>query len=113
MPRRSALDKQLASRPVLRVRAGPGGGASSPDEDVVAVEEPLEIRVAGDPVAVTMRTPGDDARLAVGFLFGEGILRSIDDVGAVVLVDLGLQVVTTGEQLFVLGGEVGDDLVHA
>ena len=49
----------------------------------VAVEEPLEIRVAGDAVAVTMRTPGDDARLAVGFLFAEGIIRSIDEVGGV------------------------------
>lgn len=51
--------------------------------DHVAVEEPLEIRVAGEPVAVTMRTPGDDARLAVGFLFAEGIIGSIDDVGTV------------------------------
>jgi FdhD protein len=52
--------------------------------DAVAVEEPLEIRVAGEAVAITMRTPGDDARLAVGFLFAEGILRSIDDLGSVV-----------------------------
>ena len=50
-------------------------------KDAVAVEEPLEIRVAGDPVAVTMRTPGDDERLAVGFLFAEGIVASIEDVG--------------------------------
>lgn len=50
-------------------------------EDGVAVEEPLEIRVAGEPVAVTMRTPGEDAHLAVGFLFSEGLLASIEDVG--------------------------------
>jgi FdhD protein len=52
-------------------------------EDVLAVEEPLEIRVSGETVAVTMRTPGDDAALALGFLFAEGVLRSLDDVGAV------------------------------
>src|SRR3712207_6566529 len=43
-------------------------------EDQVAVEEPLEIRVDGRPIAVTMRTPGDDEALAIGFLFGEGLI---------------------------------------
>jgi FdhD protein len=43
-------------------------------EDRVAVEEPLEIRVRGRPLAVTMRTPGHDEELAVGFLHGEGLL---------------------------------------
>jgi FdhD protein len=43
-------------------------------DDEVAVEEPLEIRVDGVPLAVTMRTPGDDEELAVGFLFGEGLI---------------------------------------
>jgi FdhD protein len=42
--------------------------------DVVAVEEPLEIRVGGEPIAVTMRTPGDDEELALGFLHGEGLI---------------------------------------
>jgi FdhD protein len=42
--------------------------------DQVAVEEPLEIRVAGEPVAVTMRTPGHDEELALGFLYGEGLI---------------------------------------
>jgi len=51
--------------------------------DWIAVEEPLEIRVATEPVAITMRTPGDDALLALGFLLSEGIIRSIDDVGSV------------------------------
>ncbi|MCI0670056.1 MAG: formate dehydrogenase accessory sulfurtransferase FdhD [Myxococcaceae bacterium] len=78
--RPSSFRRQLTSRPVLRVTAGECGPHG---EDSVAVEEPLEIRVAGEPVAITMRTPGDDARLAVGFLFSEGIVRSIDDVGTV------------------------------
>jgi FdhD protein len=43
-------------------------------EDVVAIEEPLEIRVDGAPLAVTMRTPGNDEELALGFLYGEGLI---------------------------------------
>jgi FdhD protein len=47
------------------------GGTQEPDR--VAVEEPLEIRVNGAPVAVTMRTPGNDEELALGFCISEGI----------------------------------------
>jgi FdhD protein len=43
-------------------------------QDEVAVEEPLEIRVDGRPLAVTMRTPGHDEELALGFLYGEGLI---------------------------------------
>ena len=43
-------------------------------QDEVAVEEPLEIRVDGQPLAVTMRTPGHDEELALGFLYGEGLI---------------------------------------
>ena len=42
--------------------------------DAVAVEEPLEIRVDGEPLAVTMRTPGEDDELALGFLYGEALI---------------------------------------
>lgn len=52
--------------------------------DAVAVEEPLEIRVDGEPLAVTMRTPGHDEELALGFLLGEGL---IDRPAAVSLTD--------------------------
>src|SRR5437763_16933047 len=42
--------------------------------DDLAIEEPLQIRLAGEDVVVTMRTPGHDADLAAGFLFTEGII---------------------------------------
>jgi FdhD protein len=55
--------------------------------DAIAVEEPLEIRLlrqgdndTGRAVSITMRTPGNDAELALGFLHGEGILHSADDI---------------------------------
>ena len=57
--------------------------------DAIAIEEPLEIRLVKDghenggtgrPVSITMRTPGHDAELAVGFLYGEGLLREPRDV---------------------------------
>jgi FdhD protein len=60
----------------------PGG----PVQDVVAVEEPLEIRIGGRPVAVTMRTPGHDEELALGFCLSEGLrpraARLPDDLAA-------------------------------
>jgi FdhD protein len=48
--------------------------------DEVAIEEPLEIRIGQDPLAVTMRTPGNDEELAAGFLLSEGILRTRADL---------------------------------
>src|SRR5713226_2320200 len=57
------------------------------DEDVLAVEEPLEIRVAWEQteknISVTMRTPGDDYDLAAGFLFTEGLIRSAEDIESI------------------------------
>jgi FdhD protein len=48
--------------------------------DEVAIEEPLEIRIGQDPLAVTMRTPGNDEELAAGFLLSEGIVRVRSDL---------------------------------
>src|SRR5262245_40396641 len=47
--------------------------ANLAEDDPVAVEEPLELRVDGEPLAVTMRTPGHDEELALGFAVGEGL----------------------------------------
>ncbi len=61
------------------------GGAARRALDEVAAEEPLEIRIEGVPIAVVMRTPGDDADLVRGFLLTEGILLRPDEVAAVEL----------------------------
>lgn len=75
-------------RPVLRLDAALGTAVHRPDS--LAAEEPLEVRVraldapAAEPVVVTMRTPGDDVDLALGFLLTEGLLAGPDDVAAAV-----------------------------
>lgn len=51
-------------------------------EDLLAVEEPLEIRVGGKSLAITMRTPGHDFELAAGFLVSEGVISRGDEFGA-------------------------------
>lgn len=65
-------------RQITMTRTGPGGCAESPDQ--VAVEEPLEIRLDGHPVAVVMRTPGADLELVAGFLITEGIISSVAEL---------------------------------
>ena len=59
------------------------GASRALADDELVVEEPLAIRVDGETLAVTMRTPGHDRELALGFLFAEGVIASIDDVSAV------------------------------
>jgi FdhD protein len=55
-------------------------GATSTRPDSLAAEEPLEIRVDGQPLTVTMRTPGDDVDLVHGFLVSEGVIARREDV---------------------------------
>jgi FdhD protein len=70
------MGRVTVRRPVVRVREQ--GVGRRPD--ALAAEEPLEIRVDGKPLAVTMRTPGHDVELAHGFLLTEGVITSISDI---------------------------------
>ena len=74
------------STAAVRVRRLPGEAET---DDRVAVEEPLELRIGGRPVAVTMRTPGHDEELALGFCLSEGLhpagARMADDLAANVI----------------------------
>jgi FdhD protein len=72
----SAVDPHVARTWIERMRDGVRERA----EDELAIEEPLEIRVDGDPLAVTMRTPGEDEELAAGFLLGEGLIAGPEDI---------------------------------
>ncbi|MFF8392508.1 formate dehydrogenase accessory sulfurtransferase FdhD [Streptomyces sp. NPDC016172] len=67
-------------RRVLRIRDGAVG--SRPD--TLVAEEPLEIRLNGKPLAITMRTPGDDFALAAGFLVSEGVLGRAEELANIV-----------------------------
>jgi FdhD protein len=58
-------------------------GVSTARPDFLAAEEPLEIRVAGRPLTVTMRTPGNDFDLARGFLVSEGVVAADSDIAAI------------------------------
>src|SRR3954454_10413134 len=74
-----AVDPHVARAWIERVRAGERERV----EDELAIEEPLEIRVDGAPLAVTMRTPGEDEELAAGFLAGEGLIAVRDELTSV------------------------------
>ncbi|HLG96203.1 MAG TPA: formate dehydrogenase accessory sulfurtransferase FdhD [Bryobacteraceae bacterium] len=70
------MSRSILTVPVQKV----DGDASTPVQDLLAIEEPLEIRLAGEAVSITMRTPGHDTELAVGFLCSEGILTSAQQI---------------------------------
>jgi FdhD protein len=76
----TGFDPHVAATSIEKLR----DGARERMRDELAVEEPLEIRVDGQALAVTMRTPGEDEELAAGFLAGEGLIaghRDIVEVG--------------------------------
>lgn len=71
---------------ILTVPIRKFGGLLDPvvaEQDLLAVEEPLQIRIGDRDLAVTMRTPGNDAELAAGFLFSEGLIRGSHDIRAI------------------------------
>lgn len=70
-------DPRASTASILRWKQGALGQAA---DDSLAREEPLEIRVKGESVAVTMRTPGHDEELALGFLLSEGVIAGAGDV---------------------------------
>lgn len=73
------MGRVTARRPILRIREG----RYSRRPDTLAVEEPLEIRVGGRFLTVTMRTPGHDFDLAAGFLVSEGAVCTPDQVAGI------------------------------
>ncbi|MEV6643956.1 formate dehydrogenase accessory sulfurtransferase FdhD [Amycolatopsis sp. NPDC051371] len=73
------MGRMTSRRRVLRVR----DGVQTARPDTLTVEEPLEIRVAGKALSITMRTPGDDFDLAAGFLVGEGVVRAAADLHSI------------------------------
>ena len=73
------MGRVTSRRRVIRL-VGPG---ITVRPDTLAAEEPLEIRVAGRPLTVTMRTPGHDFDLAAGFLVSEGVVRRSDEVAGI------------------------------
>ncbi|MFC3739971.1 formate dehydrogenase accessory sulfurtransferase FdhD [Paractinoplanes deccanensis] len=73
------MARTMTRRPVVKINlAATGEPRRRPDD--LAAEEPLEIRVRKEPLAVTMRTPGQDIDLAMGFLLTEGVIRDAGDV---------------------------------
>jgi FdhD protein len=76
--------------PVLRV-----GTSAGRDQDLLAVEEPLQIRLGDRDLAITMRTPGNDEELAAGFLFTEGILHAREDIAGITRADNSVTVTLT------------------
>ena len=70
------MNRSILTVPVQKVP----GDSTELFQDLLAVEEPLEIRLAGRTISITLRTPGHDAELGAGFLFTEGILTSPDQI---------------------------------
>jgi FdhD protein len=80
LPRSDGQQQSTTVRRTIRRCVGPDCEAS---EDYLPVEEPLQIRMAGEDVAVTMRTPGHDIELTLGFLYSEGIIAAKADIESI------------------------------
>jgi FdhD protein len=79
---RGAEDTEPAVRLAIRRLSGGEDIAGVPEEDWVAAESPLELRIGNTPATVLMRTPGHDEELVRGFLFTEGLIASAHDIAA-------------------------------
>jgi FdhD protein len=77
----------LTTNNTYRVLRLDTGQAPQQVDDHLACEQPLEIRVGGESINVTMRTPGHDAELAAGFLLSEAIIQSADDIDGIAACD--------------------------
>jgi FdhD protein len=73
------MGRVTVQRRIVRLR----DSAVSRRVDALAAEEPLEIRLNGSPLTITMRTPGDDFDLAAGFLVSEGVIGSADEIDTI------------------------------
>jgi FdhD protein len=83
---RRRVTKITVAAPVVSGGAGNGAGVSE-RADLLAAEEPLGIRIGGQAVSLTMRTPGDDIDLAAGFLVSEGFVDSAADIASIRICD--------------------------
>jgi FdhD protein len=102
------VGKLSTARDIERIDAG----RRTSDSDRLVLEEPLEIRLAGSPLAVTMRTPGHDEELAAGFALTEGVLACAEDLESVRpcaeaewgnIVDLELASAVADQRAFAIG----------
>ena len=90
------MKRSIVSVPVQRAGAQANGRNAS-DQDLLAVEEPLQIRLNDRDLAITMRTPGNDEELATGFLFTEGILTGRDAIASMTPGENSITIVLAGE----------------
>jgi FdhD protein len=74
----------MGRRTVRRRMTRVSDGAPVLKTDTLVAEEPLEIRLGGRPLTITMRTPGDDFELAAGFLVGEGVVARAEEIRSIV-----------------------------
>ncbi len=84
------MNRNIITVPVRRVESG----SNVTEQDLVAVEEPLQIRVNGSDFAITMRTPGQDRELAAGFLLSEGIVHGASQIAGIASDERGTVTVT-------------------
>ena len=84
------MKRNILTVPIQKIESG---GASVREQDLVAVEEPLQIRLGECDVAITMRTPGHDRELALGFLYTEGLLTNLDQIADVRVDEAGTVIV--------------------